>query len=342
LSRSRRAPARHHGLLLVDKPDGLTSHDVVSVVRRLFGQRQVGHAGTLDPLATGLLPVLLGQGTKLSQWATADDKTYETTARLGQRTDTLDAEGTVVQKDRVPNPLDPAALEAALAPLRGHITQRVPAYSAVKVEGQRLYQRARAGETVDAPTRPVTIHELTSLGYTPPRLSLRVHCSKGTYIRQLVSDVGDALGCGAHVEVLRRTRVGALDVGDAIPLATLQASPRPETHLIGLRTWIARCVPCVPCDADAAVRTRQGQRLSWRRLGLAPLPPGTRFALVTDDALVALAEVPAADSTVDSTADSTGVSAADSPPDPAPGAGAATARRAYRLVRVFPAPTPCD
>jgi len=324
LSRSRRAPARHHGLLLVDKPGGQTSHDVVSAVRRLFGQRQVGHAGTLDPLATGLLPVLLGQGTKLSQWATADDKTYETTARLGQRTDTLDAEGTVVEQQPVPDPLDPAALEAALAPLRGRIPQRVPAYSAVKVEGQRLYQRARAGEAVEAPSRPVTIHELTPLGYTPPRLSLRVHCSKGTYIRQLVSDVGDALGCGAHVEVLRRTRVGALDVADAIPLAALQASPRPETHRIGLRTWIARCVPCVPCDADAAVRTRHGQRLGWRRLGVEPLPPGTRFALVTDDELLALAEVPAA----------------DAPPDPSASRRAAAGREAYRLVRVFPPTAP--
>jgi tRNA pseudouridine55 synthase len=304
----------------VDKPAGITSHDVVSAARRIFGQRQVGHAGTLDPLATGLLPLLLGQGTKLSAWTTADDKTYETTARLGQRTDTLDAEGVVEKEVPIPQTLAPEALEASLAPLRGSITQQVPAYSAVKVDGRRLYQRARAGEDVEAPTRRVLIHELCSLGYAPPHLALRVSCSKGTYIRQLVADVGEALGCGAHVASLRRTRVGALEVADAVTLEALQASADPAIHLVPLRTWLAHRLPAVTCDAETAARIRQGQRLPWSRLGVEPMVPGTRFVLVTADELVAVAEVPAG------AAGST-----------AQGAGSVDPRTPYRLLRVFPA-----
>ncbi len=290
MTRGHRKPPRHHGLLLVDKPAGVTSHDVVSDVRRLFGQRQVGHAGTLDPLATGLLPLLLGQATKVSAWATADDKAYETTARLGERTETLDAEGTVTTRADLPPDLGPDSVEAALRGLRGEIEQTVPAFSAVKREGRRLYEHARAGAAVDLPTRQVTIHELTLLRLQPPELTLRVACSKGTYIRQLVADLGDALGCGAHVRALRRTRVGLLRVEDAHTLDALRAAPDPGALLLGLRDWIETMVPCVACDAEAVTRTRQGQRLSWRHLGVEPLPPGCRFALVTPDALIALAE----------------------------------------------------
>lgn len=293
----------------MDKPSGITSHDVVSQVRRLTGQPRVGHAGTLDPLATGLLPVLLGEATKLSPFATADDKAYEARARLGLRTDTLDAEGTILTDEPVDPRLDAAAVERALLPLRGKITQAVPRYSAVKVNGRRLHELAREGRDVTPPTREVTIHRLELLDFAPPDLRLAVVCSKGTYIRQLVADLGDALGPGAHVTALRRTRVGDLDVAEATTLDTLHQPGALTARLLSLGQWAARTMDCVECTEDQARRTRQGQTLSFADLDHPEPAPSTRFAIVHQDELIAVAQ----------------------PTD--------EADRDYRLLRVFVGPT---
>lgn len=312
MSRRRSPDPPFHGILLVDKPQGLTSHDVVAQVRRILGVRKVGHAGTLDPLATGLLPVLVGQATRLFEWSAGDDKEYLTMARLGVRTDTLDAEGTVTHIAEVPPDLAPDTIESMLAALRGSQSQRVPRYSAVRVEGRRLHERARAGDTtVDAPVRQVTIHALDLLSFLPPHLTLRVACSKGTYVRQLVSDLGDALGCGAHVETLRRTRSGPLHLSEATPLADLQAAPQASrARMISMASWAARTMACVPCDQEAARRTRMGQRPFLDALAGLHLAPGVPFALLAGEDLVALAEA---------------LATSDPPGDPA-----------YRLLRVFP------
>lgn len=299
--RKRRAQAGPTGLLLLDKPSGLTSHDVVARVRRLANQPRVGHAGTLDPLATGLLPLLLGEATKLSPFATADDKAYETTALLGARTDTLDAEGTVLQTQSVDPTLDGAMVERALGPLRGKITQQVPLYSAVKVDGHRLHKLARQGKDVTPPSREVTIHQLELLELAPPQLRLAVACSKGTYIRQLVADLGDALGPGAHVTALRRTRVGSLHVREAVTLDALEQAPESlQAHLRSPRQWAQSSLQCLECTTDQTERTRQGQRLDWTALGCADAPPTGHFALVQNDALIAVAEaIPDSDSDAD-------------------------------------------
>jgi tRNA pseudouridine55 synthase len=301
--KKRRAAAGPTGLLLLDKPSGITSHDAVSVVRRLSGQPRVGHAGTLDPLATGLLPVLLGEATKLSPFATAADKAYETTARLGVRTDTLDADGAILTESPVDPALDAATVERALAAFRGAITQQVPRYSAVKVNGRRLHELARCGADVALPSREVVVHHLELLRFAPQELSLAVRCSKGTYVRQLVADLGDALGSGAHVTALRRTQVGPWHVRDATSLADLEASG--TLPLLSPRQWAARALPCLECAPDQARRTRQGQTLSWQDLDHPRLATAERFALVQGPELVAIAE--AEDGT----------------------------ERSYRLVRVF-------
>ncbi len=278
-------------MLLVDKPSGMTSHDVVSRVRRLSGQPRLGHTGTLDPLATGLLPLLLGEATKLSPFATAESKTYETTARLGQRTDTLDAEGTILTEEPVDSSLDAATVEQALTGLRGLITQQVPRYSAVKVAGRRLHELAREGKDVTPPSREVTIHRLDLMDLSLPDLRLAVDCSKGTYIRQLVADLGDELGPGAHVTALRRTRVGDLDVTEAVTLDELEQSGEISSRLLSPQQWAARSLPCLDCTEDQARRTRQGQRLSWEELDHPDLEPACRFALVRGEELLAVGQV---------------------------------------------------
>jgi len=276
-------------VLLVDKPSGITSHDAVDRLRWLTGQRRLGHAGTLDPLATGLLPLLLGEATKLSPWVTADDKEYLTTARLGVRTDTLDAEGETVDRTDVSPDLDQGAVDHALDKFRGTFEQQVPRYSAVKVEGKRLHELARAGEQVATPTRMVTIAELELTAFSLPELTLRVACSKGTYIRQLVSDLGDDLGCGAHVCSLRRLRVGQLLVSEAVALDTLTDPAQVAASLLTPREYVARAMVCVEVTDDDALRTRQGLIRPWTALDREPLPPETPFALVRETELVAVA-----------------------------------------------------
>ncbi len=207
------------GLLNIDKPAGITSHDVVSRVRRAARMRRVGHAGTLDPLATGVLLVCLGRATRLVEYLTGRPKTYEAAIRLGQTTDTYDAEGAVTAER--PVAFTEADLARALARFRGEIEQVPPMYSAVKQGGQPLYKLARQGKEVARPPRRVTIYQLDVLDWRPPLLSLRIVCSKGTYIRSLAHDLGEALGSGGHVAALRRTAVGGFTLDTAAPLDVL-------------------------------------------------------------------------------------------------------------------------
>lgn len=229
------------GMLLIHKPEGMTSHDVVYKVRKRTGISRVGHTGTLDPFATGVLPLCLGKATRLASLLTLEDKTYEATLRLGETTDTLDKDGQVLETRPLPEDLTPERIEAVLAPLRGEILQRPPMYSAVKVGGKRLYEYARAGEEIERVARPVTVYSLTMLALAPPLLRFRVHCSKGTYIRVIAADIGEALGCGGHLEALVRTQTGRFDLSQTLTLdqvsehvaaGTLQDVVIPMTQMV--------------------------------------------------------------------------------------------------------------
>ncbi|MCY4612422.1 MAG: tRNA pseudouridine(55) synthase TruB [Nitrospira sp.] len=200
-------PAVPHGVLNVSKPAGWTSHDVVAKVRRLLQVPKVGHAGTLDPAATGVLPVLLGKGTRLSAFLLHWDKEYEAVLRLGQETTTQDATGAIVRDCPVPE-LRPETVHEAVAQFHGEQQQVPPMYSAVKIGGQPLYKAARAGKTLDRPSRPVTIYHIEIRALALPDVTLRVRCSKGTYIRTLCADIGRVLGVGGHLSRLIRSRVG--------------------------------------------------------------------------------------------------------------------------------------
>lgn len=210
-----------HGVLLLDKDRGLSSNAALQKAKRLLGTRKAGHTGSLDPLASGLLPICLGEATKLAGFLLDTDKRYRVTVRLGITTDSGDAEGAVTARRTVPA-LDAESIEAVLQHFRGTIVQVPPMYSALKHQGRRLYELARRGIQVERPGREVKIHELRLLEFDSGRLDLEVHCSKGTYIRSLAEDLGRALGCGAHVETLRRTAVGLLSVSRAHTLGQLQ------------------------------------------------------------------------------------------------------------------------
>jgi tRNA pseudouridine55 synthase len=248
------------GLLVVDKPVGITSFDVVAEVRRMLRVRRAGHGGTLDPLASGVLPVAVGEGTKLLGFLLAEDKEYEAEATLGTVTDTLDAEGQVVAR------ADPGAVTAegaaqAVAALRGVREQRPPMWSAVRQDGVRLYERARRGEVVERAARTICVQTTELLGFDLPRLRFRVACSKGTYVRVLVAELGEALGCGAHLSALRRTRSGRWAIADAVALGevgSLLAAGRlplrsPADALEHLATAVV--------DAALERRVRAGQHL---------------------------------------------------------------------------------
>src|SRR6266850_5521766 len=208
------------GVLLVDKPTGMTSHDVVDRVRRHFGFKKVGHCGTLDPAATGLLILVLERATKLQDRLMSDDKAYEGTMILGVSTDSQDADGEVIAEKPVP-PLTAEDIEGVLAKFRGDIQQIPPMVSAVKHQGTPLYKLARKGKTVEREPRHVHIYDFRLLKLELPRVHFRVACTKGTYVRTLCHDIGETLDCGAHLAELRRTRSGKFDVKDAKPLAEL-------------------------------------------------------------------------------------------------------------------------
>jgi tRNA pseudouridine55 synthase len=249
------------GLLVIDKPVGPTSHDVVGRLRRLVGLRRVGHAGTLDPLASGVLLVCIGRATRLIEYLVGLDKVYETTIRLGQATTTYDAEGEITAEK--PVSLTVTAIEAALDRFRGRISQRVPPFSAVKQDGQPLYKRARRGEEFELPQREVTIHALDLLNYDPPLLALRIVSSSGVYIRSLAHDLGEALGCGGHVSALRRTAVGRFTLAGAVALDEL--TPVNITARLAPPEAAVAHLPRLEVGESDAVRLSLGQRL--------PAPP---------------------------------------------------------------------
>jgi tRNA pseudouridine55 synthase len=215
-----------HGVLLLDKPVGLSSNDALQKAKRLFAAEKAGHTGTLDPLASGLLPICFGAATKFSQASLDADKRYTATLGLGVTTSTGDLEGAVVERREVH--LDRAAIDTVLQRFTGALLQRPPMHSALKHEGRALYEYARRGIEVERTARPVTLHALTLLEWRNDALVLDVRCSKGTYVRTLAEDIGAALGCGAHLAALRRTGSGALDVQDAVTLETLAAMSAAE------------------------------------------------------------------------------------------------------------------
>lgn len=218
------APA-FNGLLAVDKPQGWTSHDVVARVRGIAGQRQVGHGGTLDPMATGVLPLGLGQGTRLLEYVAGGRKSYEATVRFGAATDTFDAEGAIVREAAWEH-LTERDIRRLLTAFTGTILQRPPAYSAIKRGGEPLYRLARRGEQIEIEPRPVTIYRIDVRSVALPDVEIAVDCGSGTYIRSLAHDLGEAAGSAAHLSALRRTAVGDLSQREAVPLDLLSAGGR--------------------------------------------------------------------------------------------------------------------
>lgn len=246
------------GFIVIDKPVGPTSHDVVGRVRRLSGVRRVGHAGTLDPLASGVLLVGLGRATRFIEYLVGLPKVYETTVRLGIATTTYDAEGEIVSERPVALTLD--GIVAALDAFRGPIRQRVPAFSAVKRDGQPLYKQARRGETPDLPERDVTIYALELLAWESPDLTLRVAASSGTYIRSLAHDLGQALGPGGHITALRRTAVGEFTVAETVSLDAL-TSENVAGFLRPPEMAVAH-LPRVAFNEEEAARLGNGRRVA--------------------------------------------------------------------------------
>ena len=227
------APGQNDGLLLVDKPSGPTSHDIVAKLRHRFRIPKVGHGGTLDPMATGLLIILLGKGTKISERVMGHDKTYEGVLRLGIETDSQDADGQIVAEK------DPAGIAAEQVEeqfkLRlGDQMQLPPMVSAIKIQGVPLYKLARKGETVERPPKLIHVYRFDLLDFTPPDVRFSVECTKGTYVRTLAHDIGQALGVGAHLARLRRTRIGRFDIAQATPLDDLLALPSLEDKILPL------------------------------------------------------------------------------------------------------------
>ncbi|AXA92107.1 tRNA pseudouridine(55) synthase TruB [Massilia sp. YMA4] len=246
------------GVLLLDKPVGLSSNDALIKAKRILNAKKAGHTGTLDPFATGLLPLCFGEATKFSQDLLEADKTYVTTVHLGVRTDTGDTEGQVLET--LPVQVTVEQIEAVLARFRGPIAQVPPMYSALKRDGKPLYEYARAGVVLEREARNVTIHKLELLGYEAPFLRLEVTCSKGTYIRVLGEDIGAALGCGAHLNALRRIGVGALRAEQMITAEQLVAHPAP-LELLAPVDALLRSFPKVDLTPELARRFLQGQRL---------------------------------------------------------------------------------
>ncbi len=251
-----------NGILLLDKPSGITSNDALQQVKRLFFAKKAGHTGSLDPLASGVLPICMGEATKVSAFLLDADKRYEVRCQLGIKTATADAEGEVISTRPVENYSD-AQIEAVLEQFRGPIEQIPPMYSALKHEGQRLYKLARQGIEVERESRPVEIYELVLTGRGDDWLDIAVHCSKGTYVRTLAEDIGEQLGCGAHVSALRRTAVGPYSDERLVTLEQLQSIKdedkcATDDLLLPIESALTQW-PDVRLSADAAFYLRQGQ-----------------------------------------------------------------------------------
>lgn len=280
-----------NGLLVVDKPEGLTSFDVVAVLRRHLKTKKAGHTGTLDPMATGVLPVCLGDATRLVPFILEGDKAYEARVRLGAATDSQDRTGKVVAEAPVPA-LSGDQIEQALARFRGEIDQAPPMFSAVRVDGQRLYDLARQGKEVERASRRVTVYSLELLEVALPELALRVRCSKGTYVRTLAHELGEALGCHAHLTALRRIESAGFTLAQAVTLDDLRRLPAdalaarilsPAQALAGL--------PAVEVPDRLVDRLFQGQRLPVADLGIEAAADGSRVRMLSRaGVLLAVAE----------------------------------------------------
>ncbi len=282
-----------NGVLVIDKPAGPTSFDVVRRVRALLRVKKAGHTGTLDPLATGVLPLCLGDATKIAGFITEGDKAYTAVIRLGVETDTQDAEGKIVSERPVPA-LGREALEAAVAGFRGKQLQTPPMYSAIKVSGRRLYELARAGEEVEREPREVTVHALELVDFKERELTLDVRCSKGFFVRTLAADLGQKLGCGAHLKALRRTQSGPFTLQQAIGLDRLAADlergsaalAEVERRLVSLSDALAE-LPAFPVSPTLADKVVHGLPIE-----ASPRVPDGRVRVVdTSGRLLAVAEV---------------------------------------------------
>ena len=269
MSKPRKRGRDIHGVFLLDKPQGMSSNDIMQKVKRIFQANKAGHTGALDPLATGMLPICLGEATKFSQFLLDADKRYLVTAKLGERTDTSDAEGQIVETREV-NVKTPEIL-TALEQFRGDILQVPTMFSALKHNGKPLYEYARQGITVEREARPITIFELNFIEYNAPYLTLEVHCSKGTYIRTLVDDLGEALGCGAHVTMLRRTAVAdyptekMLDWNALQALAESQDLSLLDALLLPMDTAVAK-LPALTLNESQTQGIGFGQRIKFDNL----------------------------------------------------------------------------
>ncbi|MCC6546678.1 tRNA pseudouridine(55) synthase TruB [Candidatus Sumerlaeota bacterium] len=296
--------SEYHGVLLVDKPAGITSHDVVDRVRRAFNTRRVGHAGTLDPAATGLLLILLGEATKISEYLMGCDKSYEGTMQLGVVSDTYDGEGTIVPGPGKPLPRSMDELQELASDLTGDIDQVPPAYSAKKVAGRKLYEYARQGNVPEIESREISVSDFEILNYEGDKAEFGVDCSSGTYVRSLVNSLGEAAGCGAILVELRRTDVGPFGIESAISLEELEqkterkdlesviipirrALPEmPVAFLLpGAEQWVKRgqCIPHNNVQTEDDIRPRRGslvvlsrvngQAIAIARVDPAPISP---------------------------------------------------------------------
>lgn len=271
-----------NGIVIIDKPAGWTSQDVTARLRRVFGTRRIGHGGTLDPMATGVLPVFVGRATRGVEFFEHAEKTYETELLLGVATDTEDTTGTVLFRREVS--VTQEQLTEVLERFRGEIMQIPPMYSALKVNGQKLCDLARKGGQVERQPRPVTVHELTLLSREGDTLHLRVRCSKGTYIRTLCADIGEALGCGGCMQALRRTQAGEYTIAEAVPLQQLLEAAEPETYLRDVDTMF-RGYPAVKLTVNQEKRCRNGNAFS------VSLPGGTYRAYSQSGEFLMLAKV---------------------------------------------------
>ena len=271
-----------NGIVIVDKPQEWTSQDVTARLRRVFNTRRIGHGGTLDPMATGVLPVFVGRATRGVEFFEHAEKTYEATLRLGLTTDTEDTSGTVLEQREVA--VSEEMFLAVLPQFRGEILQVPPMYSALKINGQKLVDLARRGKEVERKPRPITIHELECLEFTGVTARLRVRCSKGTYIRTLCKDIGQALGCGGCMAALRRVSAGSYTIDEAVPLQTLLETEEPEKYLRPVDSMFT-AHEAVTLSPKQTLRCRNGNSFSVK------LPEGTYRAYSPEGAFLMLAKV---------------------------------------------------
>lgn len=278
-----------NGLLILNKPGGLTSHDCVSRIRRLFNTRKVGHAGTLDPLATGVLPIAVGEATKTLQFLLAEDKSYRATFRLGVTTDTLDREGEVIEQRPVPTGYAERLAEICQR-FTGELDQLPPMYSALKKDGIPLYKLARKGIEVTREPRRITIYKLDLIAVEDDQVTIEVACSKGTYIRSLASDIGEVLGCGAHITALQRLRTGDFTIAESYSLEQLEHVETRNQSLLSLNDAL-RSYPAARLNQQAARQLGFGipPELNAVTITGTSFEPGNIVRLLADDELAAMA-----------------------------------------------------